>query len=514
MDKIILITLAPVSHRTAEENLGILYLASSLRQSGYSVDVIDGWLENLSVDDVFNKVSLQQNILYVGISSYMTNTKASVELIKKLKIYNSSIRIVTGGFGPTFYPKDYLLAGSDFVSIGEGEETLVELADYFSGKRKLETIKGIAYFEHNKFKSTSPRPLLNNLDKLPFPSRDTIQYVMKNKSTVNMVSSRGCSGNCEFCSVISFFRLSEGKVWRTRSIKNIVDELEYLSSNGIKYIKFVDDSFIDGNRDEAWSEQFANEILRRHLNLQLRGQIRADKVTDKILYNLKRAGFFSFACGIENGSQLALNRMNKKATIDDNQRALDLFKKHGYIVQMGFILFDKYTTLNELKENFNFLSKNDYVVTKGIFSEMFSAEGTKLNNELREKKELVESDFLSNNNKYTLKNSNVIPIYNGLKKWHKSHSAVYDMIIDPITAPKALELNCLNEFYNLSLDLKKEDLLFFKKMLQEGSGVYKDAFVDELILESKDYYSEKLEQAKVLYKKNDLKYRASINPFI
>ena len=67
-------------------------------------------------------------------------------------------------------------------------------------------------------------------------------------------------------SVIAFFRLSEGKVWRTRSIKNIVDEIELLNKQGVKYIKMVDDSFIDGTRDEDWCKEFADEIEILKLN--------------------------------------------------------------------------------------------------------------------------------------------------------------------------------------------------------------------------------------------------------
>lgn len=69
------------------------------------------------------------------------------------------------------------------------------------------------------------------------------------------------------------------------------------------------------------------EIERRNIKVKLRGQIRADKVTYSILYNLKRTGFFSFACGIENESQRALTRMNKKAIVEDNKKILELFKK-------------------------------------------------------------------------------------------------------------------------------------------------------------------------------------------
>lgn len=515
MEKIILTTLAPVSHRTSEENLGILYLASSLRKYNYEVEIIDGWLENLTVDEVFERIIKNNNILYVGISSYMTNTQASVELMSKLKKNNATIKIISGGFGPTFYPKEYLEAGSDIVSIGEGEETLVEIAEYFQGKRNISSIHGIAYLNENEMIVTKPRKLLENLDLLPNPARDTMPLALKNKSTINVVSSRGCSGNCDFCSVIAFFRLSEGKVWRTRSINNIVDELEYLYNQGVQYIKFVDDSFIDGDRDENWCKEFADMIENRNLKLHLRGQIRADKVNEKILKDLKRAGFFSFACGIENGSQLALTRMNKKASVKDNQLALDLFKKYNYIVQMGFILFDQYTTIDELKENLEFLAKNNHVVTKGVFSEMFSAEGSKLNSKLRENNQLKESTFIKNNNKYEFINTEIIPIYNGLKFWHKSHSIIYDMIIDPVTAPKALPFDDLREFYKLSLELKEKDLEFFRNVLDAYSrNSLNNGFVENCIEQSNEFYINKYEQAKILYKKNELKYNANRNPFI
>ena len=184
--------------------------------------------------------------------------------------------------------------------------------------------------------------LIDDLDSIPFPSRDTMDVVKSKKSSVNILTARGCSGNCEFCSVISFFRLADGKVWRTRSIKNIVDEIEELYREGITNIKVVDDSFVDGIRDEKWCKEFADEIERRNIKVRLRGQIRADKINDSILKDLKRAGFFSFACGIENGSETALKRMNKKATLLDNKRALELFKKYSYIFKWAsFYLMKK-----------------------------------------------------------------------------------------------------------------------------------------------------------------------------
>jgi len=516
--KIILTTLSPKTHRTSEENLGIEYLKSSLVQARYEVEIIDAWLNELEVEEVYERIiSQKEKLLFVGISSYMSNTAPTIKLISMLKEYDKNIKVVCGGFGPTFYPEEYLKSGSDYIIRGEGENAICKLANFIDSSETECNVKNVGYIKDNSLILNNMECLNDNLDNLPFPSRDTINTVLEKKSSVNMVTARGCSGNCEFCSVISFFRLSNGKVWRTRSINNIVDEIEELSKRGVKYIKMVDDSFVDGNRDEKWCKDFADEIERRNLKVKLRGQIRADKVTDSNLYDLKRAGFFSFACGIENGAQSALSRMNKKATVEDNKKTLELFKKHGYIVQMGYILFDKETTYQELVENYQFMLAYDFAVTKGIFSEMFSAEGTALNTRLRNENKLQESDFIKNNNKYTLDNEIVEKVYFGLKKWHKSHSEIYDMTIDPLTAPKAIPESSMNEFYQYVMKLKKLDLMLFKNVLSE---VKKDPnldignYIDQVICGTKNEYSEIEKDVKILYRKNKLNYKAVKNPFI
>lgn len=515
---IYLITLSPKSHRTSEENLGIEYLKAALTKNGYRVQIIDAWLNEYSVEEVYHLLLPKlKEILFVGISTYMSNTAPTIELIKKLKNIAPSIKIVCGGFGPTFYPADYLKEGSDYIIRGEGEDAICELADCILNNNEPLDVANIGLIYDGKMILNPVRSLNDNLDSFPFPSRDCMDVVLEKKSTVNMVTARGCSGNCEFCSVISFFRLSDGKIWRTRSIRNIVDEIEMLYKQGITHIKIVDDSFIDGTRDEKWCEEFANEIEQRQIKVNLRGQIRADKVTDSILKNLKRAGFFSFACGIENGSQSALTRMNKKATLEDNKRALELFKKNGYLVQMGYILFDKNTTLEELIENYHFMRKYDFAITKGIFSEMFSAEGTRLNERLKENGELIESDFISNNNKYQIDSIQVKKVYDALKKWHKSHCEIYDMTIDPLTAPKAISKSSMLDFYRYAMFLKRIDLEIFKKILliiKENLSLNLMDYVDEEIVKYASSYEKVKEQVRILYKKNDLQYHAETNPFI
>lgn len=126
------------------------------------------------------------------------------------------------------------------------------------------------------------------------------------KSTVNILTARGCTGNCLFCSVNAFNKLSNGSKWRGRSIDNIIDELEQLQNMGVKYIKVIDDSFLEHDRDEQWAKEFSEKINARGIDVSLRGSLKADQVEDGKIKYLKEAGFHSFACGIENGSDTAL----------------------------------------------------------------------------------------------------------------------------------------------------------------------------------------------------------------
>ena len=181
------------------------------------------------------------------------------------------------------------------------------------------------------------------------------------------------------------------------------------------------------------------------------------------------------------------------------------------------ILFDKYTTFEELEENYKFMEENAFAVTKGIFSEMFSAEGTKLNATLRKNGELIESNFVDNNNKYTIRDIHVENVYKALKTWHKSHSKIYDMTIDPVIAPKAIDEDIMYEFYDYIMELKKEDLEFFKNVLiysKEHPETELSQFVNNQIENSKEKYKTIEENIEKVYRKANLCYHADINPFI
>lgn len=517
--EVVLATPPPITHRTAEENLGLGYLASSLRSKGYSVKIIDGWLRGLSVHDLANEILKNPPKTLLGFSCYRSNMERTMEVANLLRQSNIDVPFVAGGYGPTFDSEEFLKAGFDIIVRGEGEETIIDLCSYFSdGTPYLLDIKGISYLENGEIKHNLARPLRLNINNISFPSRDTMNLAINRRSAVHIVSARGCQAHCVFCSIVAFQRLSGGPQWRQRSIENFVDELELLNKKGARYFKVIDDSFIEPPRDEAWCKSLADEIQTRGLDIRLRSSIRADRVTDGVIRELRRAGFFALSCGIENASATALERMGKSATVEQNIRALEIFKKYNIYVQAGHVLFDYGTTITELKENYEFMRKHIWTISKGIFTEMYAADGTLFTKLLVNKKLLKKDERGLGNNTYKVQDDNARKAYKALKLWHRSHVRIYDMTVDVISAPKALEQTELELFKPFCIELKEKDLDFMREVLK----LIEEGLTEDQVLEyaqakiecTKSWYRDFEKKILRAYKKTDLVYDADENPFI
>jgi len=317
--------------------IGLGYLAAVLEKNNINVSIVD---LNFSDKKILKKLKSSD---VVGIST-MTKTFPSVlKTAKQIKEINPDIPIVLGGHHPSVAAESCLSYPEiDYCVIGEGEYTLLDLVKTIENKGDISKIKGIAYRNNGKIKCTETRPLIQNLDDLPFPAyhlfnkRNYFYSIIgvgnvKKIPWVSIVTSRGCPFQCIFCKRIY------GQTFRARSPENVLDEMEFLVSKyKIKEFLIVDDNFTL-IKDRA--EKICDMIIERDLDIAIRfpNGMRADAVDFELLKKLKKAGMYKTAFGIESGSTRMLKIMKKNLDLDKIKRTVKMCRILG-IKTIGFFV--------------------------------------------------------------------------------------------------------------------------------------------------------------------------------
>lgn len=517
--RVILVTPFTKSHRTAEETLALGYLAAVLRDSAYHVEIIDGWLESLTCDDMVERIMQgDDSPVVVGMSCYRSNIDQAVELMRALRTLDKSIPVFCGGYGPTFHADTFIQEGFDVAVKGEAEHIIEQLVTTLIYKGDLGSIPGIAFRRGDDIVHTKrSQPMA--LASMPWPDRDTVPFAVERNNFVHVCTSRGCGAYCNFCSIAAFaVGGSRTERWRGRDIDDIVGELALLNEFfGVRHFKIVDDSFIEPPRDADWAKRFRDAVQTKDLDIRFRTQVRADRLDFELVSALAEAGWFSTAIGIENAAATALRRMLKQADAQANEAALGMLEANGVYVQMGMILFDPYTTLEELKINLQFLRRNPWPFTKGIFTEMFAAEGTPFTRQLGARG-LLLGDATAQNYHYEVQDPSVRRVYRMLKAWHRAHSPIYDWVIDALTAPKVMPDELFQRNHMLCQQLQKLDLKIFEMALTRVTSSEPEGedseFIAQLISDSASLHAAIKRSIAALYEAAGLQYNAVANPFL
>jgi len=303
--------------------IGLGYLASYLEENGYVVHVIDLALKRVEFNDLVEYIK-KSNPLLVGISALTAYYGGMKILSRNLRQALPNIVLVLGGVHPSSVPK-YAIneCNADFVVIGEGEETLLELARAIEyGDTDYAMIKGIAYHEGDEVKITAKRDLIADLDALPIPAWSKINpntypkiphgTILKYTQIAPILSTRGCPFECAYCASCRFW----GQKIRFRSPSKIVDEIQYLHEKfGIREIHFWDDN-LTLKRDHIIG--ICKEIIKRKLNhmaFSTPNGVKVDTLDVKVMRWMKAAGFYSFTFAIESGSSRILREMGKKISL-------------------------------------------------------------------------------------------------------------------------------------------------------------------------------------------------------
>lgn len=334
--------------------LGVGYIAASLLSAGHEVQVIDCTF--LTRDEAMQQ-ALAARAEVVGIYCMVTMLEDSFWFARRLRA-NCRL-LVAGGPLPSCDPAPFL-DSFDVVVNGEGEETMRELLSAYSQGADLQRVRGIAYRSRAAGQQeagivfTPERPLMKDLDRIPFPAREKlpntnyIQYGRKKYgfSITTVMSTRGCPYRCEFCSNVVF-----GGSYRERSAGNVVDEIEQTLSLGYERISFADDVFTL-KRERVLA--ICAEIQRRGLRFQWECLGRVDAMDYPTALRMKDAGCTRIYFGIESGNDQILKLMDKKITLEEARRSVHAAHRAGLQVGAFFILFYPGDTNDTVLETLRF----------------------------------------------------------------------------------------------------------------------------------------------------------------
>ena len=350
---------------TALSSLGIQYLAGTLRAHGYRTEIIDACLEGLDAEGLAERIrGYRPKVLGVSLASDLVLESAIATVVAVRRAHPQTL-VIFGGMFPTLSPELLLARHGDQVDVvvrGEGEHVLLALVRAHLAGQCWTELPGIAWRDSlGKVHMTARSKLIAELDRLPFPARDSTALALAKGGAIPMSSSRGCPFNCTFCSIVPFFKASDGPLWRARSAKNVVDEIQEVTSTlECEDVQFVDDNFMgSSHRGAVRAQELAEEILRRGVSVNFSIEARADDIVahEDVVALLKRAGLSRVFMGLESGSQAALDRCRKQLALKDSYRALSILEAHEILVTFGFMILDPKSSIDEFDENVAFLSK-------------------------------------------------------------------------------------------------------------------------------------------------------------
>jgi anaerobic magnesium-protoporphyrin IX monomethyl ester cyclase len=335
--------------------LGIAYMAAVLDQNNVEVKVYDCPVCQIDHEKLKAELASDQPTM-VGIGSFTSTIDSALESARVAKEACPDAKVLMGGVHASFADKQILAEEKavDIVVRGEGEETIVELLDQSPEMQKINDIKGITFRKDDQIIQTPNRPLIHDLDALPHPAYKFLpveKYKVTGRKLLPIITSRGCTFQCSFCVASKMF----GARLRTRSAKNVLDELEWLKNEqGAEGISFQDDTF---TLDKQRTIDICDGMIDRKINLPWGCGTRTDTVTKKVLAKMRKAGCNEVAYGVDAGAQKIRDAFHKEVSTQQCEKAIKWAKEEGIFVTTSVILGYPGETRETLQESLDFIRR-------------------------------------------------------------------------------------------------------------------------------------------------------------
>jgi len=352
----------PISE-TPSPPLGLAFLGAALERAGVEVKILD------LVVSPYSKNMLESVLKgflphIVGTTAVTMTFDNAINVIEDVKSIDPDVITVMGGPHVTFCAGDTMnsFPALDCIVLGEGEETIVDLARAVEGGHSWGDIKGLVYRNGSEIHSTGFKPPGIELDSLPVPARHLLPLGRYRalEMPVSMTTSRGCPFKCIFC----VGRKMVGAKIRYLSPEKVVDELEYLSTLNFHQINIADDVFTASKRHCL---AVCSEIMRREIKTRWTAFARVDTVSREVLAKMKEAGCAVLSFGVETANRDILKTIKKGITLEQVIAAVQMCKDLEITPHASFILGLPGETPETLKETVDFGEKlKDMGVSHGF----------------------------------------------------------------------------------------------------------------------------------------------------
>jgi radical SAM superfamily enzyme YgiQ (UPF0313 family) len=323
----------PISE-TPSPPLGLAYLAAVLERAGVAVALLD------FVVYPYSKKNLETTLKtfapdFVGLTAVTMTFDHAAEIVRDIKSIKADLLTVMGGPHVSMCPDETLsaLPALDMIVVGEGDDTIVEIARQVTSGRQWENIPGIVYRDAAGIHATPAKPYAVDVKSLPMPARHLLplgRYKALNMP-VSMTTSRGCPFKCIFC----VGRKMVGAKVRYRNPVSVVDEMAYLKGLNFNQINIADDLF---TASRAHCFGVCDEILRRGLNIKWSSFARVDLVSLDLLQKMKEAGCVAVSFGVETANPDILKTIKKGITLAQAEAAVSACADAGVLPHVSFIL--------------------------------------------------------------------------------------------------------------------------------------------------------------------------------
>ncbi|MBU0708913.1 B12-binding domain-containing radical SAM protein [Patescibacteria group bacterium] len=333
--------------------LGIASIAAYLRDNQVEVSIVDPVTQaKKDIESILCKL----NPVLTGLHAYTSEIHDAAATAQWIKSVIPATKVIIGGPHASAIPRETLqeFSSFDIAVIGEGEQTMLEVSKNIN---RLAEIPGISYRSKSNIQLNSPRKLIENIDKLPYPDwqlfdlqkykgSDLIGGFGKKTGSMELPveGARGCPFSCIFC-----FR-TMGRTVRFKSPQRIVDEVQRnVEVFGANKIHFIEGTFAI---NKMIASEMCQELIRRNLHKKITWSSggRVDVLDEKLLILMKQSGCDYLGIGVESGDQKILDIIGKKITIEQIKRAFDLCRKVGITTEAEFILGHPFETEATIKK--------------------------------------------------------------------------------------------------------------------------------------------------------------------